>query len=74
MLTMKHKSFENQQLLPLSRTKAYESAREAAVSFMNSIGAEKVVSVAEDSLSATVTVWYREEGDARPSKDVMPEV
>ena len=73
MLVMKHKTFEDHKF-SMSRSKSRERAREAAESFINSIGAEKVLSVSEESEPSSVTVWYREEGDPRPRKDVMPEV
>lgn len=58
----------------MSRSKALERAREEAESLMNLVGAEKVVSVAEDWESSIVTVWFREGGYVRDSKEVMPEV
>ncbi len=77
MSVMKHKCFQDQDarfFLSISRSKSHERVREAAESFINSIGAEKVVSVTQDYFTSLVTVWYREEGDSLPSKDVMHEV
>ena len=74
MLVMKHKSFEDPQVLTLSRSKSIERVREAAESFINSIGAEKVVSVTEGLEASVVTVWFRDGGYIPSSKDVMPEL
>jgi len=74
MLLMKHKSFTDRQPISLFGSKDYERARDAAARFINSIGAEKVGSVTQNCATTTVTVWYREEGDSRTSKDVMREL
>jgi len=73
MLVLKHKSFVDKHEGWFSAG-FVERAWEEAERFINSIGAEKLVTVAEELEYNTVTVWYREEDDTRPSKEAMPEL
>ncbi|MDG3007398.1 hypothetical protein [Paludisphaera mucosa] len=63
MLTMKHKTLQSAMRWKwnvVQNMEGPEGARAQAEAFINSVGAEKVVSIAEDSRFFTVTVWYRE--------------
>ena len=75
LLVLKHKLFKETDIRWYNPRDAHiERLRGEAERFINSIGAEKLVTVAEDSELMGVTVWYREEDDTRPSKDAMPDL